>query len=194
MIRTRHALFDEPACPSIAKDKGGAVFKAEDYFVEEVSAVSSPVLPQTVPVPAPIISQSKIPAVLPTPASSTLISSNISVNHILPYRQRGPRAFVTSALDVIPHHYNQAINSRESVGWLSAIKTELDAMERLGVWEVVDRSPEMKTVGTTRVFKKKEDCNADVVFKARLCAQGFSQTQGVDFLKTFAPTGRLNSL
>ena len=156
-----------------------------------MSAVSSPFSPQTVPVP---VSQSKIPAVLPTPASSTLISSDISVNHILPYRRRGPRAFVTSALDVIPQHYNQAINSRESVGCLSAIKTELDTMERLGVWEVVDRSPEMKTVGTTRVFKKKEDCNADVVFKARLCAQGFSQTQGVDFLKTFAPTGRLNSL
>ncbi|MBW0536454.1 hypothetical protein O181_076169 [Austropuccinia psidii MF-1] len=30
--------------------------------------------------------------------------------------------------------------------------------------------------------------------KARLCAQGFSQTPGVDFSKTFAPTGRLNSL
>jgi hypothetical protein len=27
-----------------------------------------------------------------------------------------------------------------------------------------------------------------------LCAQGFSQTYGVDFSKTFAPTGRLNSL
>jgi hypothetical protein len=32
------------------------------------------------------------------------------------------------------------------------------------------------------------------VFKARLCAQGFSQVHGVDFSKTFAPTGRLNSL
>ena len=52
----------------------------------------------------------------------------------------------------------------------------------------------MKTVGTTWVFKKKDDHNGNVVFKACLCAQGFLQTHGVDYSKTFAPTGRLNSL
>jgi hypothetical protein len=51
----------------------------------------------------------------------------------------------------------------------------------------------MKTIGTTWVFKKKGEGD-ERVFKARLCAQGFSQTHGVDFSKNFAPTGRLNSL
>lgn len=36
--------------------------------------------------------------------------------------------------------------------------------------------------------------NGLVIFKACLCAQGFSQVHGVDFSKPFAPTGRLNSL
>jgi hypothetical protein len=67
-------------------------------------------------------------------------------------------------------------------------------MDRLGVWDVVDQTPNMKTVGTTWVFKRKDNRDANIIFKARLCAQGFSQTHGVDFSKTFAPTGQLNFL
>jgi hypothetical protein len=101
---------------------------------------------------------------------------------------------VTNIVDTIPSHYNQALRSKKASGWIEAIQNELDAMRRLDVWEVVDRTPSMKTVGTTWVFKKKKDCDANIVFKARLCAQGFSQTHGVDYSRTFAPTGRLNSL
>jgi hypothetical protein len=57
------------------------------------------------------------------------------------------------------------------------------------------RSTPMKTVGTTRVFcVQHSPPNGKPKFKAQLCAQGFSQTQGVDYSKTFAPTGQLNSL
>ncbi|MBW0535337.1 hypothetical protein O181_075052, partial [Austropuccinia psidii MF-1] len=52
-----------------------------------------------------------------------------------------------------------------------------------------------KLVGTTWVFCiKTNHLNQITEHKARLCAQGFSQTPGVDFRKTYAPTGRLNSL
>jgi hypothetical protein len=93
----------------------------------------------------------------------------------------------------IPAHYHRAINCAEAKFWEGAIRKELDAMASLKVWEVVPLKPGMMTVGTTWVFKKKTG-DGDVVFKARLCAQGFSQTHGIDFSKTFAPTGRLNSL
>jgi hypothetical protein len=66
-------------------------------------------------------------------------------------------------------------------------------MASLKVWNVVPLTSEIKTVGTTWVFKKKNG-DGNITFKARLCAQGFSQTHGVNFSKTFAPTGRLNSL
>jgi hypothetical protein len=93
----------------------------------------------------------------------------------------------------IPAHYHRAINCAEAKFWEGAIKKELAVMASLKVWEVVPLKPGMMTVGTTWVFKKKTG-DGDVVFKARLCAQGFSQTHGIDFSKTFAPTGRLNSL
>ncbi|MBW0562013.1 hypothetical protein O181_101728 [Austropuccinia psidii MF-1] len=49
--------------------------------------------------------------------------------------------------------------------------------------------------GTTWVFKiKNNPSNGTSEFKAQLCAQGFSQTQGIDYRKTYTPTGRLNSL
>ncbi|MBW0565254.1 hypothetical protein O181_104969 [Austropuccinia psidii MF-1] len=50
-------------------------------------------------------------------------------------------------------------------------------------------------IGTTWVFKTKRDSENQILdYNARLCAQGFSQTLGVDFSKTFAPTGKLHSL
>ncbi|MBW0505866.1 hypothetical protein O181_045581, partial [Austropuccinia psidii MF-1] len=50
-------------------------------------------------------------------------------------------------------------------------------------------------VGTTWVFRRKRnDLNEVTKYKARLCAQGFSQTFGQDYSKTFASTGRLHSL
>jgi hypothetical protein len=95
----------------------------------------------------------------------------------------------------IPSHYHQALRCPDLAGWSAAIAEELQAMDRLKVWEVVNLLPNMKTVGTTWVFHKKNDENdAATVFKARLCDQGFLQTHGVDFSKTFAPTGCLNSL
>ncbi|MBW0537224.1 hypothetical protein O181_076939 [Austropuccinia psidii MF-1] len=43
-------------------------------------------------------------------------------------------------------------------------------------------------------IKIKNHLNKIKKYKARLCAQGYTQTNGLDYNKTFAPTGRLNSL
>jgi hypothetical protein len=127
------------------------------------------------------------------PRHPTIISSDISRENILPFKRRGGAiTFYTSAID-IPSHYHQAVRSPEAAEWSAAVDSELQAMARLSVWEVVKLEPHIKTVGTTWVFRKKHD-GVKTVFKACLCAQGFSQTHGVDFSKTFAPTGRLNSL
>ncbi|MBW0482496.1 hypothetical protein O181_022211 [Austropuccinia psidii MF-1] len=125
------------------------------------------------------------------PQHPTLINSEIREENILPYSCR-PTAFLSEA---DPLTYNQAINSKHHEHWLKAIAKELQNMTDLNFWEEVAVKEETKLIGTTWVFKtKRNDLNQIIEHKARLCAQGFSQTQGKDYSKTFAPTGRLNSL
>ncbi|MBW0461422.1 hypothetical protein O181_001137 [Austropuccinia psidii MF-1] len=89
----------------------------------------------------------------------------------------------------------KAIKSNSCEYWRKAIKKELQNMIYLNVWEEVAVENSYKLIGTTWVFKTKRDgLNNIVEHKVPLCAQGFSQTQGKDYSKTFAPTGQLYSL
>jgi hypothetical protein len=99
------------------------------------------------------------------------------------------------AATTVPTHFHQAVGGPDSKKWTSAINKELSVMERLNVWTVVDLHPSIKTAGTTWVLRVKlSPPDGAPEFKACLCAQGFSQTYGVDYSKIFSPTGRLNSL
>ncbi|MBW0519195.1 hypothetical protein O181_058910 [Austropuccinia psidii MF-1] len=127
------------------------------------------------------------------PRHPTLISSNVNSNNILPYSRR-PKALL-SIHNETPRTFKQAINSVNKDVWNEDIKKELASMNQLSVWDVIDLKSEYKLVGTTWVFRtKKNHLNEIVEHKACLCAQGFTQTPGLDFGKTYAPTGRLNSL
>ncbi|MBW0468185.1 hypothetical protein O181_007900 [Austropuccinia psidii MF-1] len=125
------------------------------------------------------------------PRHLKLINFNINQENILPYSSQSA-AHLTH---IDPITYNQAMKSTSSVLLFQAISKELQNMSNLKVWEEVPIRKNIKLIGTTWIFKTKRDENNIILEKrARLCAQGFSQTPGVDFSKTFAPTGRLNSL
>ena len=65
----------------------------------------------------------------------------------------------------------------------------------MDVWEEVELPDGRHALGTTWVFERRTGPTGELLkFKARLCAQGFSQIEGVDYSDTFAPTGRLSSL
>ncbi|MBW0507843.1 hypothetical protein O181_047558 [Austropuccinia psidii MF-1] len=68
-------------------------------------------------------------------------------------------------------------------------------MKNLNFWNLIDLNKDYKLVGTTWVFKiKKNHLNETIEYKARLCPQGFTQPNGIDYNKTYAPTGCLNPL
>ncbi|MBW0541403.1 hypothetical protein O181_081118, partial [Austropuccinia psidii MF-1] len=137
------------------------------------------------------ISSSRIKVI--GPRHPTLIVGDVNSSNILPY-QRRPKTLLTS-ISKAPRTFNQAVKSLDKDSWLKAIDKELASMNHLDVWDVVNLCPDYKLVGTTWVFRiKKDHLNNVVEYKACLCAQGFTQTPGVDFDKTYAPTGRLNSL
>ncbi|MBW0463019.1 hypothetical protein O181_002734 [Austropuccinia psidii MF-1] len=127
------------------------------------------------------------------PRHPTIINSNINTANILPYQQI-IQAYVTTQEET-PRTYKKELESPNKNEWISEIEKELTNMNKLRVWEVVDLKKDYKLVGTTWVFKiKKNHLNKINEHKARLCAQGYTQTNGLDYNKTFAPTGCLNSL
>jgi hypothetical protein len=76
------------------------------------------------------------------------------------------------------------------------MKEEIDELIKSGTLdELVELPPGKSAVGCTWVLRKKRDAENKVVkHKSRLCAQGFSQTLGVDYHETAAPTVNKSSL
>ena len=72
---------------------------------------------------------------------------------------------------------------------------EMKALISNNTWKIVEIPKNKKIVGYKWVFsvKYKSDGSIDK-YKARLVAQGFSQTYGIDYEKTFAPVAKLNSI
>ncbi|KAM3067034.1 hypothetical protein ACMFMG_012223 [Clarireedia jacksonii] len=116
-------------------------------------------------------------------------------------RSSRPRAPINYALSAttkvnLPRNYTEAINdSVWGAYWKEAIKDELTKLQALGTWEYAILPEGKKPVGTKWVFAVKYTPTGLIDrFKARLVAQGFSQVPGDDFLETFSPTVRQESL
>jgi len=71
----------------------------------------------------------------------------------------------------------------------------MQALEQNDTWEIVRLPDGKNTMGSKWVFtvKYKSDGKIDR-YKARLVAQGFTQTQGLDYEKTFVHVAKLNSI
>ena len=75
------------------------------------------------------------------------------------------------------------------------IEEEMRALEKNQTWEVTDLPKGKKTVGCEWVFTIKYNSNGTLErYKARLVAKGFTQTFGIDYLETFAPMTKLNTV
>ena len=69
--------------------------------------------------------------------------------------------------------------------WFKAAQVEVQTLEEMDCWEVVDRDPSMKVIGGTWALKLKRYPDGLIKkFKARFCARGDQQTN--DF-ETYAP-------
>ena len=63
------------------------------------------------------------------------------------------------------------------------------------VWIEVDLPPNAKLVGSKWLYKKKTDMDGIVhTYKARLVAQGFTQTFGIDYEETFSPVADIRAI
>jgi len=73
-------------------------------------------------------------------------------------------------------------------GWMNAMQSEIDSINRNGTWQLVDLPVGKRSISARWVYKIKPalDGKPDKL-KARLVARGFEQKAGVDFEETFAP-------
>ena len=103
-----------------------------------------------------------------------------------------------SVLKSIPKNYDEATRGPDAEKWRDAMKTELASHHDAPTWELIPMSSVKKgkkLVGSTWAFdlKRTETGRIDR-YKARLCAQGFSQLEGVDFINTYSNTVHHNTL
>ncbi|GJR08030.1 putative ribonuclease H-like domain-containing protein [Tanacetum coccineum] len=78
---------------------------------------------------------------------------------------------------------------------IEAMQEELLQFELQKVWIMVDLPNIKRAIGTKWVFRNKKDERGIVVRnKARLVAQGYTQEEGIDYDKVFAPVARIEAI
>ena len=103
-----------------------------------------------------------------------------------------PLAFAARANAEDTPRYDEAMHSPDAEGFKAAINLEMDQLQEKDVWTLVPRekaiSEGAKIIDTVWALRRKRYPDGRVKkLKARLCARGFMQEQGVDYDDTYSP-------
>jgi transposase InsO family protein len=122
-------------------------------------------------------------------------SSAYPMTNYVSYSQLTPQhqAYALSiSHDIEPSSFHQA--SKDS-RWLTAMQTELEALNANNTWEFVDLPSGAVAIGNKWVYKIKRHADGSIErFKARLVAQGYTQTEGLDYFETFSPVAKMSTI
>ena len=104
------------------------------------------------------------------------VRSSIVENRRYPLRERRqPQPYWTANVCLTdPLTLEEALGSPQHDDWKLALQEEVSSLSEQDVFDVVDRTPKMKTLPCKWVFKVKYDQDGNIQrFKARLVAKGF---------------------
>ena len=91
-----------------------------------------------------------------------------------------------------PRFFHEVKDSKE---WTQACEDEINSIEKLKTWDLVDLPVGVKPIGLKWVFKLKRNSDGSInKHKARLVAKGYVQQYGVDFEEVFAPVARIETI
>nr|GFB62751.1 retrovirus-related Pol polyprotein from transposon TNT 1-94 [Tanacetum cinerariifolium] len=79
--------------------------------------------------------------------------------------------------------------------WIEAMQEELHLIDRLHVWELVDKPFGKMVIKLKWLWKNKKDEDQTIIRnKARLVAKGYAREEGIDFEESFAPVACLEAV
>jgi hypothetical protein len=92
----------------------------------------------------------------------------------------------------IPNNVQEALDDSR---WKEAMNEEMKALQKNSTWEVVDLPKGKIPVGCRWVFTIKYKADGTIErCKARLVAKGYTQTYGIDYMETFSPVAKINTV
>ena len=75
-----------------------------------------------------------------------------------------------------PKSLKEALGGDEASKWRAAVQAELEQIEKLGTWDIVEAPADANIVSSKFVFRLKRDEHGNITkYKARLVARGFTQ-------------------
>jgi len=90
---------------------------------------------------------------------------------------------------------NKVQDALDDPKWKRAMEEEMEALQKNNTWQLVSPPQGKRAVGCRWVFTVKHNADGSVNrYKARLVAQGFTQTYGIDYDETFAPVAKMNTI
>ncbi|UYV66483.1 hypothetical protein LAZ67_4001843 [Cordylochernes scorpioides] len=90
-----------------------------------------------------------------------------------------------------PKDYQEALNSDDRKQWIKAMEDEMQRINKLKVWRLIDRPKDKKLIKSRWIFSIKKNSDGSIKnFKARLVATGYDQILGSDYHEIYSPTIR----
>ncbi|KAK4390398.1 Retrovirus-related Pol polyprotein from transposon TNT 1-94 [Sesamum angolense] len=91
-----------------------------------------------------------------------------------------------------PENFETAVKHKV---WVQAMEEEIKMIEKNNTWELADRPKDKEVIGVKWIYKTKLNADGSIQkHKARLVAKGYSQLPGIDYIETFAPVARLDTI
>ena len=92
-------------------------------------------------------------------------------------------------------NWRQAMDGQFSDEYWEAAVTEIETLESMSAWKVVDREDDMNAIRSTWDFKlNRYPYGLIKKFKARLCDRGDMKLEGIYFFETYSPVVQWKTL
>ncbi|KAG8481678.1 hypothetical protein CXB51_026593 [Gossypium anomalum] len=113
----------------------------------------------------------------------------------VPVRGIRPLAKIYERTDVAAIEPNFFEEAKAQQGWKQTMLDELSMIEKNQTWELVAKRANRKVIGVKWVFRAKYNADGTLnKLKPRMVVKGFRQKYGINYLETFAPVARLDTI